>query len=73
METEMEASYLSTPKMTDPIRRVFRECLSNSRKNIKGRRKAYRIANKILGAKSSGKGVPPTGVGKGILSHSVVS
>ena len=54
------------PKVMDPIRSVVRECLSNIRKNITGTRRPYRTAKTTDGAKSSGKGVPPTGVGNDI-------
>lgn len=46
-----------------PMRIVHRDRLCNIRYNMRGASKAYRTANSIDGAKSSGKTVPPTGAG----------
>ena len=46
-----------------PMRIVHRDRLLNIRYNMRGASKAYRIANSMEGAKSSGKTVPPIGAG----------
>ena len=46
-----------------PMRSVHRDRLPSIRDNMRGRSKAYRTANNIDGAKSSGKTVPPIGAG----------
>jgi len=61
---DQKRTHLSTPKMIDPKRSGVRECLSNTRNNIRGTTSAYNTAKTMDGAKSSRKGVPPTGVGK---------
>lgn len=54
------------PKIAVPISSVVRERLSHARYTMTGTSRAYRTANNIDGAKSVGKRVPPTGVGKGM-------
>ena len=54
---------LSTEKAIVPMRRVHRDRLWNIRYSIRGASKAYRTANNMDGAKSSGKTVPPIGAG----------
>lgn len=46
-----------------PIRRTVRDRLSTMRKNTSGLSIPYRTAKKMEGAKSTGRGVPPIGVG----------
>lgn len=46
-----------------PMRSRHRDRLSNIRYSMRGARQAYRTANNMDGAKSSGKTVPPTGAG----------
>ena len=46
-----------------PMRIVVRDRLPKIRYNMRGVSKAYRTANNMDGAKSSGKTVPPTGAG----------
>ena len=55
--------YLSTEKSTLPMRMVQRDRLPKTRYNMRGTSIAYRTANNIDGAKSSGKTVPPIGAG----------
>ena len=46
-----------------PMRSVHRDRLPKIRCNMRGTSIAYRTANKMDGAKSSGKTVPPIGAG----------
>ena len=50
----------------DPMRSVHRDRLSKIRCNTRGTSMAYRTANNMDGAKSSGKTVPPIGAGNTI-------
>ena len=50
-----------------PMRSRHRERQLIIRYNMRGTREAYRIANNMDGAKSSGKTVPPTGAGNSTI------
>ena len=60
---EIKTTCLSTEKSTDPMRTMQRDRLPKIRYNMRGTSIAYRTANNMEGAKSSGKTVPPIGAG----------
>ena len=60
-------THLSIANMSVLINSVVLVLLCKKRKMAKGARMPYRTAKRTDGAKSTGSGVPPTGVGKVIL------
>ena len=60
-------AHLSIANASVPISSVVLDLLCKKRKMAKGARMPYRTAKRTDGAKSTGSGVPPTGVGKVML------
>lgn len=63
MVNRNDKANLSIANAAVPIRRTVRDRFSSSLKHSSGLRIPYRTANRTEGAKSTGRGVPPTGVG----------